>query len=118
MEVEVKREEINLEKYGWYIKEYIIKFLKDNHILNNENKNKLQNIKIYAENLKEQNIGRMVSRSSKEPPEIAIDFCFFLSYEKKILGSTMLFYFSENTSPVRSGPEIRTAFPAVRRSSV
>ena len=77
MEVEVKRHEIDLAKYGWYVKDYVLKFLKDNHVLNSENANKLQGIKIYAENLVEQNIGRMISRKGKNPPEIAIDFQFF-----------------------------------------
>lgn len=77
MEVEVKRHEIDLAKYGWYIKDYVLKFLKDNHVLNSENANNLQNIKIYAENLVEQEVGLMCSRNAKNPPEIAIDFQFF-----------------------------------------
>ena len=77
MKVEVKRHEIDLAKYGWYVKDYVLKFLKDNHVLNSENANNLQGIKIYAENLVEQNVGRMVSRPGKNPPEIAIDFQFF-----------------------------------------
>lgn len=77
MEVEVKRHEIDLAKYGWYIKDYVLKFLKDNHVLNSENANNLQNIKIYAENLVEQGVGLMCSRNAKNPPEIAIDFQFF-----------------------------------------
>ena len=77
MKVEVKRNEIDLAKYGWYVKDYVLKFLKDNHVLNSENANNLQGIKIYAENLVEQNVGRMVSRPGKNPPEIAIDFQFF-----------------------------------------
>ena len=28
MEVEVKRHEIDLAKYGWYVKDYVLKFLK------------------------------------------------------------------------------------------
>lgn len=77
MKVNVRREEIDLVKYGWYVKEYVLKFLKDNYMLNDENKDKLEKIKIYAENLKEQKNGRMCNRSSKNPPEIAIDFQFF-----------------------------------------
>ena len=77
MEVEVKRHEIDLAKYGWYIKDYVLKFLKDNHVLNSENANNLQNIKIYAENLVEQGGALMCSRNAKNPPEIAIDFQFF-----------------------------------------
>lgn len=77
MKVAVRREELDLVKYGWYVKEYVLKFLKDNHMLNDENKDRLEEIKIYAENLKEQNIGRMCNRSFKNPPEIAIDVQFF-----------------------------------------
>lgn len=80
MEVEVKRHEIDLAKYGWYVKDYVLKFLKDNHVLNSKNANNLQNIKIYAENLRDQQQGgAMCARygKGKNPPEIVIDFQFF-----------------------------------------
>lgn len=76
MGVEIKKKEIDLAKCGWNIKEYVLKFLEDNHMLNNENKKNLESIKIYAENLMEQHRGRMISRPGKNPPEIAIDFGF------------------------------------------
>lgn len=88
MKVDVKRAEIDLAKYGWYIKDYVLKFLKDNHVLDSKNANNLQGIKFYAENLTEQQTGAMLrSMPKKNPPEIVIDFEFFnletMTFKKK-----------------------------------
>lgn len=66
MKVDVKRAEIDLAKYGWYIKDYVLKFLKDNHVLDSKNANNLQGIKFYAENLTEQQTGAMLRSMPKK----------------------------------------------------